>query len=123
MLEGDVDIGQHIAAVHQRDGLVDMRIGVDILQAHPGAERAKLAHDVEEARGDLPAAPCALGVLQIAAVGARILRDDDELLDAGFDEPFGFAQTSLAERETRGPRKLGMMQNVQRLSQPSAILR
>ena len=35
MLERHVDIGQHIAAVHERDRLVDMRVGVDILQPAP----------------------------------------------------------------------------------------
>ena len=38
------------------------------------------------------AAPRALGVFQVAAVGARVLRDDDELLDARLDQPLRFAQ-------------------------------
>src|SRR5271165_2064203 len=99
VLEGHVDIGQHIAAVHQLHDLIDMRIGVDIVQPHPGAERAELAYKVEEARGDVAVAPPARGVLQIAAVGAGVLRNDKELLDARPDQLFRFAQ-HLA----RGPR-------------------
>ncbi len=92
MLERHVDIGQHIAAVHERDRLVDMRVGVDILQSHPGAERAQFARDVEKARGDMAVPPRALGVSKVEAIGARVLRDDDQLLDARFDQPLGFAQ-------------------------------
>ena len=53
VLEGHVDIGQHIAAVHQRDDLVDMRIGIDILQADPGAERPKFARQIKKLRAHL----------------------------------------------------------------------
>ena len=49
VLEGDVEIGQHLALGHQRDDLVDMRIGVDVVQPDPGAELAELAGEVEEA--------------------------------------------------------------------------
>ena len=103
MLEWNVDIGQHIAAVHERDRLVDMRVGVDILQPDPGAERAKLAHDVEKARGDLAVAPRALGVFEVAAIGARVLRDDDELLDARLGEPLGFAQDVARRTRCEAP--------------------
>ena len=41
MLEGNVEIGQHFAFRHQRQHLVDMRIGIDVMQAHPGAEAAE----------------------------------------------------------------------------------
>src|SRR3984957_10406997 len=87
MLERHVDIGQHVAAIHERNRLVDMRIGVDILQPDPGAERTQFARDVEKARGDLPVAPTALGVFKVEAIGARVLRDDNELLDARLHEP------------------------------------
>ena len=123
MLERHVDIGEHIAAVHQRNRLVDMRIRVDILQSHPGAERAQFARDVEKARGDLAVPPRALGVFKVEAVGARILRDDDQLLTPAFTSRSASRRTSPAGREASRPRKLGMMQNVQRWSQPSEILR
>ena len=47
MLERDVEIGQDLALGHQRDDLVDMRIGIDVVQPHPGAELAELAREVE----------------------------------------------------------------------------
>ena len=92
MLERHIDVGQHIAAVHERNRFVDMRVRVDILQPDPGAERTQFARDVEEARGDMAVPPWALGVFDVESIGARVLRDDDELLDARFDEPLGFAQ-------------------------------
>ena len=42
--------------------------------------------------GDLAAAPFARGVFEVAAVGAGVLGDDDELLDARFHQPLGLAQ-------------------------------
>ena len=39
MLERHVQVGQHAAVGHQRQHLVDMRIGIDVVQAHPGAMR------------------------------------------------------------------------------------
>src|SRR5208282_2127399 len=92
VLERHVDIGQDTAAVHQRDRLVDMRIRVDILQPYPGAERSEFAHDVEKARRRLPAAPFARRVFEVPPVGARVLGDDDELLDACFHQPLRLAQ-------------------------------
>src|ERR1700722_6924654 len=92
MLKRHIDIGQHIAAVHERDRLVDMRVGVDILQPDPGAERTQFAGDVEKACGALPVAPQALGVSEVKAVSARVLRDDNELLDARLDQPLSLAQ-------------------------------
>jgi hypothetical protein len=62
------------------------------LQPDPSAERTQFAGDVEKARGDLAVAPRTFGVSEVEAIGARILRDDNELLDARFDQLFGFAQ-------------------------------
>ena len=41
MLEGDVEIRQHAALVrraHQRDQIVHMRVGVDVVEAGPDAQ-------------------------------------------------------------------------------------
>ena len=91
VLERHVDIGQHIAAVHQLDDLVDMRIGVDIVQAHPGAERAEFARRSRK-RAATSRSRQGSRRIEVAAVGAGVLRNDDELLDAGLDQLFGFAQ-------------------------------
>ena len=73
MLEGNVEIGQDLALGHQRDDLVDMRIGIDVVQAHPGPELAELAGEVEEARPHLAIAPEARLILEVDAVGAGVL--------------------------------------------------
>ena len=41
VLERDVEIGEDLALGHQRDDLVDMRVGIDVVQPHPGAELAQ----------------------------------------------------------------------------------
>ena len=41
VLEGDVEVGQDLALRHQRQHLVDVRVGIDVVQPHPGAERAQ----------------------------------------------------------------------------------
>ena len=52
VLEGHVQVGQHQALCHHRQDLVDVRVGVDVVQAHPGAMRlgdlARLLDQVEE---------------------------------------------------------------------------
>ena len=69
-----------------------MGIGVDVVQPHPGAERAEFARQVEEARRDLALAPAARGIAEVEAVGAGVLRDDQQLLDARLHQFFGLAQ-------------------------------
>ena len=92
VLEGDVEIGQDLALGHQADDLVDMRVGVDILQPDPGAELAELLGEVEEFGADLAVLPRALGIFQVDAIGRGVLRDDQQFLDAGLDQPLGLAQ-------------------------------
>ena len=41
VLEGDVEVGKDLALGHQRDDAVDVRIGIDVVQPHPGAELAQ----------------------------------------------------------------------------------
>ncbi len=63
VLERHVDVGQHLARRHQFDDLVDMRIGIDVVQADPGAELAELARQVEEFCAHLALAPQARAYL------------------------------------------------------------
>jgi hypothetical protein len=57
VLERHVEIGQHLALGHQRDHVVDVRVRIDVVQAHPHAELAqRLAREVEDAR--LTGRPC-----------------------------------------------------------------
>src|ERR1700741_1671891 len=57
VLERYVEIGQHAPLRHERDDLVHVRIGIDIVQPHPDAERAERAREIDEARPPLLAAP------------------------------------------------------------------
>ena len=70
MLERDVEIGQHLALCHQRQHVVDMRIGIDVVQPHPGAERAERLGKIEEARLQRRALPGAFRILDVETVGA-----------------------------------------------------
>ena len=50
MLERNVEIGQHLALGHQRNHVVDMRVGIDVVQPHPDAEFAERACEIDEFR-------------------------------------------------------------------------
>src|SRR5271166_833420 len=65
VLKRRVNVGQHAALAHQRHDFVDMRIRVDVVQANPDAERAKLARKIDEPGGDLAVAPTARRVFEV----------------------------------------------------------
>ena len=92
MLKGNVEIGQNLAFRHQRQHLVDMRIGVDVMQPHPDAELAEFAREIDEPRAHGAVLIRAFGVTQIAAIGAGVLRDDQQFLHARAHQFFGLAQ-------------------------------
>ena len=92
VLERNVEVGQHLAVRHQRDHVVDMRVGIDVVQPHPDAELAQLARKVEKFCPHLATLPWARRVFDVDAVGRRILRNDEKLLDPGGDQPLGLAQ-------------------------------
>ena len=81
-----------MAVRHERDDLVHMRVGVDVMQPHPDAELAERARKVEEFSPHLAAFPIAGSVFQVDPIGRRVLRDDEEFLDAGGNQPFRLAQ-------------------------------
>ena len=92
-----------------------MRVRVDVVQPHPGAVRlgqlAELLAQVEHARLHRPAVPEAGAVLDVDAVGAGVLADHQQLLDAGLEQRAApRASTSPIGRDTRSPRIDGMMQ-------------
>ncbi len=69
-----------------------MRVGIDVVQPHPGAEFAQRRGEVGEAGGDVAAAPFAGRVFQVQPVGAGILADHQQLLHPGRDEALRLAQ-------------------------------
>src|SRR6516165_9178568 len=92
MLKRDVEIGQHLALCHQRDDLVHMRVGVDVVQPHPGAELAKCAGEIEKFRPHLAPLPRARRIFEVDPVGRSVLRNNQKLLHARGDEALGLAQ-------------------------------
>ena len=50
VLERDVEIGKDLALGHQRNDIVDVRVGVDVMQPHPDAEFAERAREIDEFR-------------------------------------------------------------------------
>src|SRR6185437_8995121 len=89
VLKRNVEIRQYFAFRHQRDHIVDMRIRIDVVQAHPGTEVPKCTRQIEKAGLQRRAFPRALRIFEIDAISARVLADDEQLFDAGFDEAFG----------------------------------
>src|ERR1019366_4132552 len=69
VLKGNIEIGQDLALDHEANDFIDMRVGVDILQPHPGAEFAELLCQIEKLRADLAVLPRARGIFQIDAIG------------------------------------------------------
>ena len=97
VLKGNVQIGQYLALRHEFDHLIDVRIGIDIVQANPDAQFAERRGQVVEAGAALHIAPRLRGVFQIDAVGAGVLGNHQDLLHAGAHQLLGFAQ-HLADR-------------------------
>ena len=100
MLEGNVEIGQHLPLRHKRQDLIDMRVRIDVVQPHPGAEAGERLGKGQEPRLALLAAPRAFGITYVEAVGARVLRDDQQLLDACADQPLSLPH-DVADRAAR----------------------
>ena len=92
VLEGDVEIGEDQPLGHQRDDLVDVRIGIDVVEPHPGAELAELAGEIGHVRRDLAALPQPRLLADVDAVGRGVLADDQQLLRARRDQLLGLAQ-------------------------------
>ena len=92
MLEGNIEIGQHEAFGHERDDVVNMGVRVDVMEADPCAELAEFAGEIDEFGADLAIFPLACGIFDVETVGGRVLRDDEEFLDASIDEFFRFAE-------------------------------
>ena len=62
------------------------------MQPHPDAEFPQRGGEIEEPRPHVAIAPAARRILEIDPVGGRILRDDEQFLDAGSSEPLSLAQ-------------------------------
>jgi len=62
-------------------------------------------------------------VMQIPPIGSRILGNEDDFPDSLINKPPGFLENRSNPPAPVGPLIFGTVQKVQRLEQPSAILR
>ena len=73
MLQGYVQVGQYFALGHQRHHLVNVGVGVDIVQANPYPELSQGLTQFQHAGFHGAAVPKAGAVLGVYAVGAGVL--------------------------------------------------
>ena len=78
-----------------------MRVGVDVVQPDPRLfpfrQRRELAHELRHPRAHRPTRDEVGAIAQVDAVGARVLRDHQQLPDAALQQALGFAH-DLADR-------------------------
>ena len=82
MLEGHIQIGQYAPLGHERNDLIDARVGVDIVQPHPGPEFAQRSGQLEHPGTQRTPAPESGSVTDVNPVSTRILRDHQQLTHA-----------------------------------------
>src|SRR5882762_9153538 len=92
VLKRHIEIGQHAPLCHEGDDVVDVRVGINIVQPDPHPQGAQPAGQVDEASLIDLIAPGAGRIADVCAVCARVLRDDEQLLDSSLYEPLAFAQ-------------------------------
>ncbi|SPU65696.1 Uncharacterised protein [Brucella neotomae] len=92
MLEGNIQIRQDLALGHQRNDFIDARVGIDVMHPHPNAHLAQFPREVEKLRTHRAVLPHGFLILDIEAIGARILRDDENFLHTRLNQFFSFAQ-------------------------------
>src|SRR6056297_2530743 len=92
VLKRNVQIRQNAAFGHQRDDPVDVGIGVDVVQPHPGLQLGQFADKVVHTGLDFPALPVVGLVARVDAVGAGVLADDQQFAHAAIDQLLGFLQ-------------------------------
>src|SRR3546814_10221175 len=80
MLEWNVQIRCNQPFRHQGNDVIHMRIRIDIVQANPRAEASQFARKVGHMRTYLPPFPFARLMLDIDAIGRRVLADDQQFL-------------------------------------------
>ncbi len=84
-----VEVGQDPALRHQRDDIVNVRVGIDVMQPHPYAEFAQGLAQVLQAGFQRAAIPEAGAVFSIHAVGAGVLRYHQQLPHPGAHQALG----------------------------------
>ena len=92
VLQRYIQVGKDLAIAHQRDQIVHMGIGVDVMHADPEPQLAELFTQRQHAGLDGGSVIEAGSVFDIRAVGRGILRDHQQLFDSGLFQPLGLGQ-------------------------------
>ncbi len=96
MLKRNVEIGQDQPVGHQRDDLIDMGVGIDIVEANPAVHRrhdlAQFAGEVGHVGDDLLPLPHARFAADVDAIGRGVLADHQQFLRPRLDQLFSLAQ-------------------------------
>ena len=92
MLQRNIEVGQNFAFRHQRDHIIDVRVGIDVVQAHPDTELRQLFAQANHTGFDRHTVVETAAMFDINAVGGGVLRDHQQLFDAGVGQAFGFRQ-------------------------------
>ena len=69
-----------------------MRIGIDVVQPDPGPHTTQFARKLGNLRAYLPTVVLMGLIIQVDAIRACVLRDDEQFSHARFDERFRLAQ-------------------------------
>ena len=92
MLQRHVEIGQQGTIGHQREQLVDVRIGIDVVQPHPLEQLPQALAQRDQIGWQRLPAPLVAAVAEVHAIGGRVLGDDQEFLHAGFRQRLRLTQ-------------------------------
>ena len=79
VLKRNIQVRQNPGISHHGNYLIDMWVGVDIVQAHPDTETAKCVAQFFHARPDWPSTPEIQFVFHVNAVGRGILGNDQQI--------------------------------------------
>src|SRR5690606_11580046 len=88
VLERNIQVRQDVAGGHHRNDLVHVRIGIDVVQAHPGTQLPERLTQLQHAGFHWHTLPEAGLVLAIHTVGAGVLADHQQLLYTRLHQPF-----------------------------------
>ena len=88
MLKRNVDVGEDFPFRHERDHLVHVGIRINVVEPHPHTQFPECRRQIAHARLERPPAPEIRAVLEIHAVGARVLGYHQQLLHARFHQGF-----------------------------------
>ena len=92
VLQGHVQIRQDFSLRHQLHDFLNVRVRVDVMQAHPHAHLAKFRAEIDQIRDNLLALKLALAMPDVHTVGARVLRDHQQFLGATRHKPVRLVQ-------------------------------